>query len=153
MQAFQWTPEVEVAFQTLEEGLRTVPVLAYTQPSERFVIDTDVSNVGIGGMMSQAQDRQKQVIAYYSKTLNRAERNYCVTQQELLAIVRMLEHFHYFYGQEFHLCSDLSALTWLMGFENLEVHTARWIQHQQEYNCTSKHCLGQKHNSASARSR
>jgi hypothetical protein len=44
--------------------------------------------------LSQMQDGQERVIAYYSKTLNKAERNFCVTRRELLAIVRTLEHFH-----------------------------------------------------------
>jgi hypothetical protein len=67
-----------------------------------FVVDTDVSNIGIVGVLSQVQDEQEQVIAYYSKTQNKAERNYCTTQWEILAIVRMLELFHkYLYGQEF----------------------------------------------------
>jgi hypothetical protein len=77
-------------------------------------VDTDVSNVGIGGVLSQVQGRKERVIAYYSKTLSRAEINYCVTRRELLAIVRTLEHFHkYLYGQEFHLtygplCANLA---------------------------------------------
>jgi hypothetical protein len=50
------------------------------------------------------QDGQERVIAYYSKTINKAEGNYCVNRRELLAIVRTLEHFHkYLYGQQFHL--------------------------------------------------
>jgi hypothetical protein len=70
------------------------------QPGERFIMDTDASNVGIGGVLSQVQDGQEWVIAYCSKMLNKAERNYCVTWLELLAIVRTLEHFHkYLYGQ------------------------------------------------------
>jgi hypothetical protein len=81
---------------------------------------TDASNNRIGGVLSQIQDKQEQVIAYYSKTLNKAERNYCVTRRELLAIVKTLEHFHkYLYGQEFHLRTDHSALTCLMSFKNL----------------------------------
>jgi hypothetical protein len=43
--------------------------------------------------------------------LNKAERNYCITWRELLAIVSMLEHFH---KQEFHPRTDNPALTWLM---------------------------------------
>jgi hypothetical protein len=91
-------------------------------------VDTDASNVGIGGVLSQVQDWQKRVIAYYSKTLNKAERNYLVTRRELIAIVKTLEHFHkYLHGQEFHLRTDHSALTWLMSFKNVEGQTARWI--------------------------
>jgi hypothetical protein len=41
-------------------------------------------------------------------------------------------------------------LTWLMTFKNLEGQIAQWIQHLQEYNFTSKHRQGQKHNNANA---
>jgi hypothetical protein len=52
------------------------------------------------------------VVAYFSKTLWKAERNYCVTRRELLAIAKTLQHFHkYLYGQEFHLRTNHSALT------------------------------------------
>jgi hypothetical protein len=47
-QAFQWTPEVEAAFQTLKVALCTDPILAYRQLREWFVVDTDASNVGVG---------------------------------------------------------------------------------------------------------
>jgi hypothetical protein len=100
------------------------------------------------------RDGQERVIAYYSKTLNKAETNSCVTRWKLLAIVRALEHLHkYLYGQQFHLRTDHSALTWLMSFKILEGQTARWIQRQQEYNFTSEHHQGRKHNNTDALSR
>jgi hypothetical protein len=120
-QAFQWTQEEDDAFQTLKGALCAAPILAYHQPGERFNIDTDASNLGFGGVHSQVQNGQELVKTYYSKTLNKAERNYWVTWVELLAIVRTMEHFHkILYGQEFHLCTDHSALTRLMNFKNLE---------------------------------
>jgi hypothetical protein len=149
--AFQWTPEVETTFQTLKETLCTASILVYLQPGGKFIVDTDASNVGIGGVLSQVQDRQERVISYYSKTLSKAEKNYCVTRRELLAIVKSLEHFHkYLYGQEFHLRTDHTALTWLMSFKNLEGQTARWMQRLQEYNFISEHRQGRKHNNADA---
>jgi hypothetical protein len=57
-------------------------------------VDTDASIIGIGRVLSQIKDGQERVIAYYSRTLNKAERNVCVTRRELLAIVRTLEYFH-----------------------------------------------------------
>jgi hypothetical protein len=117
-------------------------------------VDTDACNFSIGVIFSQIQDGQEFIIAYYGKTLNKAERNYCVTRRELLAIVRTMEHFHmYLYGQQFHLRMDHSALKWLMSFRNLEGQTASWIHRLQEYNFTSEHRQGRKHNNADALSR
>lgn len=54
--AFQWTQEVKTAYQTLKEVLFTAPILPYPKPRERFIVATDASNVGIGGVISQVQD-------------------------------------------------------------------------------------------------
>jgi hypothetical protein len=71
---------VEATFQTLKAALFTAAILAYPQPGVKFIVDTDASNIGIGGVLSQVQDGQERrmkerVISYYSKTLNKAERN------------------------------------------------------------------------------
>jgi hypothetical protein len=55
-QAFHWTPEVEAAFQTVKESVSSALVSACSQPRQRFVVDTDMSNAGIGGVLSQIQD-------------------------------------------------------------------------------------------------
>lgn len=91
--AFTWTPEYEAAFQAIKGAFHTGPILAYPQPGERFVVETNASNVEIGGVTSHLQDGHERVTIYYSKTLNKAERNYCVNQHELLAFIRTLEHF------------------------------------------------------------
>jgi hypothetical protein len=44
-QALQQTPELETAFQTLNEALCTALILAYPQPGGRFIIGTNMSNV------------------------------------------------------------------------------------------------------------
>jgi hypothetical protein len=51
-QSFQWTPEVEASFQMLKGALYAAPILAYRQPRERITMDTDASNVRIGGVPS-----------------------------------------------------------------------------------------------------
>jgi hypothetical protein len=73
-QTSQWTPEVEAAFQTLKGTFCAAPILAYPQLGEKLIVDTDASNVGNGGELSQVQGGKKRVIAYYSKTLSRAEK-------------------------------------------------------------------------------
>jgi hypothetical protein len=120
-QAFQWTQEVDDAFQILKSSMCAAPILAYPHPGEMFIVDTDACYIEIEGVLSQVQDGQERVITYCSKTLNKAERNNCVTRRELLAIVRTVKHFPKFlYGQKFHLRTDHSALTCFMNFKNLE---------------------------------
>jgi hypothetical protein len=59
-------------------------------------------------------------MAYYSKTLITGERSYCISQRELLAVVKTLKHFHkYSYGQKFPLRTDHYALYCLSSFKNL----------------------------------
>jgi hypothetical protein len=66
-----------------------------------------------------------------------------MAQWELLAIVKILKHFHkYLCGQEFHLHTDHSTLTWLLSVKNLEGQTGRWVQCLQKYSFTFKHHQG-----------
>jgi hypothetical protein len=47
---------------------------------------------------------KRTVVAYFSKTLSKIERNYCLILRKLLSIMKTLELFHkYLYGPEFHL--------------------------------------------------
>jgi hypothetical protein len=59
--------------------------IAYPLPKGLFVLDTDTSNVGIGGVLSQVQDNKEKVIVYGSKKLDKQQR-YSVTRRELLAV-------------------------------------------------------------------
>jgi hypothetical protein len=54
-QFFQWTPEVDAAFQTLKGTLCAAPIRSYPKPGEKFIVDTESSNVGIGGVFSQVK--------------------------------------------------------------------------------------------------
>ena len=85
------------------------------------LIDTDASGDGIGAVLSQIQDNLERVIGYFSRTLSEAEKNYCVTLRELLAVVVYSEHFRrYFLGEQFYIRTDHASLTWLLSFKELE---------------------------------
>ena len=91
---FEWTTDCETAFNSLKEALTNAPVLTYPDPSKEFILDTDASGVGLGSVLSQNQDGCEKVIGYYSRTLSKSERQYCVTRRELLAVVEAVKHFH-----------------------------------------------------------
>ena len=67
---FRWSRETEMAFFQLKQALTSAPVLGYPNPNGKFILDTDASNAGIGAVLSQLQDGQERVIAYFSRSLN-----------------------------------------------------------------------------------
>lgn len=67
--------------------------MAFPMSNEEFILDTDASNYSIGAVLSQVQNGQERVISYASRTMNKAETNYCVTDKELLAVKYFVEYF------------------------------------------------------------
>ncbi|VEN42942.1 unnamed protein product [Callosobruchus maculatus] len=151
---FQWGNDCQQAFDLLKKALSTAPVLSYPLPTGKFVLDTDASNVGIGSVLLQIQDGREVVIGYFSKTLSKPERNYCVTRRELLAIVKSVEHFYkYLYRRKFLLRTDHASLTRLLRVKNPEGQVARWIERLQEFDFDIEHRAGESHGNADAFSR
>ena len=151
---FHWGGEQEKAFVTMKERLTTAPILAFPNETDKFILDTDASAFGIGGVLSQVQNGEERVIAYGSRVLNKAERNYCVTRRELLAIVDFVKLFHhYLVGAQFLLRTDHAALYWLFGMKNLEGQPARWVERLGCYDMVIQHRPGKVHMNADALSR
>uniref|UniRef100_A0A3B3RSX8 Reverse transcriptase RNase H-like domain-containing protein n=1 Tax=Paramormyrops kingsleyae TaxID=1676925 RepID=A0A3B3RSX8_9TELE len=150
-QAFVWDSDCERAFATLRAALTSAPVLGFPDPKETFVLDTDASDVELGAVLSQVGGH---VIGYFSRSLSRAERNYCVTRRELLAVVAALKHFRpYLYGQRFQLRTDHTSLTWLLSFKEPEGQLARWLEVLQTFDFEARHRAGRLHGNADALSR
>ena len=152
---FKWTTDCQEAFEKLRQQLVSPPILAFPDYQKPFILDTDASNLGIGAVLSQVQDDgQERVIAYGSRVLSKAERRYCVTRRELLAVVYFLQHFRpYLLGRHFTLRTDHGSLTWLRNFKEPEGQQARWLEKLQEYDFTIVHRPGQRHSNADALSR
>jgi hypothetical protein len=61
-------------------------VLAYPDFSLPYLLDTDASDVGTGAVLSQIQNGEERVVAYFSKMLTAEEVNYCTTRKEMLEV-------------------------------------------------------------------
>ena len=156
-----WDNEQEQAFLTLQEVMMTPPILAYPQPLDPdcpedsvFHLDTDASRTGLGAVLSQVQDGIERVIAYWSRTTNKAEENYCPTYLELLAVKCACEYFHnYLWGRKFVVRTDHASLTWLLNFKMPEGILARWLSNLTQYDMEIVHRPGRKHGNADGLSR
>ena len=75
----------------------SAPILIFPDYNREFILDTDASKDGIGAVLSQVQDSgEEKVVAYASRILSKPERKYCVTRQELLAVITFIKHFRYY---------------------------------------------------------
>ena len=151
---FNWTVECQAAFQELRR-LTSAPILAHPDFSQQFILDTDASDIGMGAVLSQVdREGRERAIAYGSRLLSKAERQYCVTRRELLAVVTFTWHFRpYLVGQRFLLRTDHGSLTWLQNFREPEGQLARWLEQLQELDFEIVHRKGRKHTNADALSR
>ena len=155
---FNWTEECEQSFQKLKECLISAPILGYPQDEGEFIVDTDASNVALGGILSQVQEMDGQkverVLAYGSRTMNQQEVNYCITRRELLAIVHHLRVWKcYLLGRHFKVRTDHSSLKYLHRFKEPEGQLARWLDFLQAFDFEIVHRAGTAHGNADGLSR
>ena len=152
---FLWTAECDQAFNQLKCVLTSSPILGYPRNDSEFLLDCDCSGYGMGAVLSQKQDGVERVISYFSKSLTKAERNYCVTRRELLAVMTAIKHYHhYLFGTKFTIRTDHSALRWLLKtFKNPEGQISRWIEVLSAYNFVIEQRAGKLHGNCDGLSR
>ena len=90
---FIWRPACAAAFTDLRDTMVRAPILAFPTELGDYVLDTDASNFGLGGVLSQIQNNVECVIAYCSRALRPSQRKYCTTKREMLAVVSMCIQF------------------------------------------------------------
>ena len=151
-----WTNECQDSFDKIrtilssEDGVLRLPDL-----DKVFIIECDASDLGVGGVLLQDQpDGSRLPITYFSKSLSSAQKNYSVSERELLAIVLTIEHNkHYFFAKEFLILSDHQPIKWLMSCKNPASRLARWIIRLEEYSFKIEYKTGKSNGAADGLSR
>lgn len=132
---FTWTPEAQVAFESLKTSLTTTPVLRHPDFTKPFYIHLNASMIGVGSVLFQIINGVEYPITIMSKKLNSAQRNYSVTELECLEAILCIKKFRcYMEGMEFTLITDHASQKWLMGQKDLAGRLARWSLKLQGFN-------------------
>src|SRR5690606_39004636 len=95
-------------------------------------------------------------IAFYSRSLTPAERNYHIHDQELLAIIEAFEHWRHYLIYSEHITkvfTDHKNLLYFTTKQNLNSRQVRWSRILQNYNFEIEYRPGNKNQAADALSR
>ena len=142
---FAWTPTAQASFDALKQALVSAPVLRTFDPSRRAVLTTDASSIAVAAILTQPDDGGHQhPIAYESRKLTAAERNYPAHVLELLAVVHAMRVFrHYLLGSgaprpprcwsDFDLRTDNQEITWLKTNRHLNKMYVRWLDEIEDF--------------------
>lgn len=142
-QQITWTSEAEDAFVKIKQALVSAPILRSPDFSKTFTIQCDASDTGLGGVLTQEINNEEVVIAFCSRSMSRTERNYCVTQRELLALIFCIEKFRpYVEGTRFRVITDHYSLIWLNRLKEPTGKLARWALKLQQYSFDLVHRKG-----------
>ena len=125
----------------------SAPILIAPIPGLPFVLKTDACDVGLGAVLTQIVDGRERVVAYHSRKLNSAERNYPTHEKELLSFVEAAEQWrHYLHGQKFLLKTDNWSNTHIQTQPRLDPKgQARWMEKLSVLDYDIEHIPG-KHN-------
>ena len=135
---WQWTDKEQKAFNEIKKVISRDVLLSYPDFSKPFVIYTDASKVQLGAVITQ----DGKPIAFYSRKLNSAQRNYTTTERELLSIVETLKEFKtILLGFEITIFTDHQNLI----HDDLKSERVlRWRLIVEEYGPEIKYIKGEK---------
>ena len=121
-----WGQEQDKAFQKSKDIISSDNLIIHFDPTKNLTLTCDASPDGIGAVLSHGE----LPIAFASRSLNQAERNYSQLDREGLSIIFGGRKFHKFvYGREITIITDHKPLLGLFG-ENkpLPGHTSPGLQ-------------------------
>ena len=109
---WNWTSTQQTVFEKAKSLLQSSSLLVHYDPTKQLILACDASSYGISAVLSQCQDDGSvRPVAFASRSLSEAEKNYSQFEKEWLAIVFGVKRFHqYLYGRHFIIFSDHQPL-------------------------------------------
>ncbi len=153
-----WLEHHHQRLEKLIDCLAEPPILEFPDFSKTFILHTDASNLGLGAVLYQRQEGKLRVIAYGSRTLTAAERNYHLHsgKLEFLALKwSVTEKFrdYLYYAPTFTVYSDNNPLTYVLTSAKLNATGCRWLAELADFHFTIKYRPGKDNIDADSLSR
>ncbi|XP_062075982.1 uncharacterized protein LOC133780122 [Humulus lupulus] len=147
---FHWSTEAAEAFTKLKIAMTTTPVLHLPDFSKTFVVETDASNVGIGGVLMQ----EGHPLAFFSKKLGPKFATASTYSKEMRAIVEAVTKWRqYLLGRHFIIRTDHRSLKELLTQVIQTPEQQQFLHKLMGYQFSIEYKMGKQNSAADALSR
>ena len=155
----RWTEEHTKVLNELIDHLTSDPVMAYPDFTKEFSLHVDASQEGLGAVLYQQQkDGRQAVVAYGSRSLTSAEKNYHIHSGKLeflalkWAVTERFRDFLY-HAPHFTVYSDNNPLTYVLTTARLDAARLRWVAELADFNFEVRYKPGKLNGDADGLSR
>jgi RNase H-like domain found in reverse transcriptase len=142
---WEWTEQEQQAFQSLKDACVALPTLRCPDWSKRFILETDASGYTLRAVISQEFDDGIYLIAFHSRSLLPAEKNYNTHDKELAAVLFGFKCGRPLFlsaAQPIEVCTDHKNLQYFRQPQKITGRQARWIEYLQDFDYKLTHVLG-----------
>jgi len=142
---FIWTPEQDAAFLHLKEVCSSYPVLRTPDWSKQFVMETNTSGYALGVVIAQEFEDSVCPIAFHSRSLLPAEKNYDAHDKELAAVIFGFKCGCPLFLGAMHtirIHTDHKNLQYFRDPRKITGRQAHWIEFLQDFDYTLEHIPG-----------
>jgi hypothetical protein len=145
---FEWIPECQAGFDELKKRVTTYPIMQTPDWNRPFHVYCDASAVAVGNALCQPADDggRDYPVAFSSKQLSAAKRNYTTTESECLAMIFSIKKYrHYLLLNLVVFFVDHMAIRYLVNKPELSGRLARWVLLLMEFDYTVQYKPGKQH--------
>lgn len=137
---FKWTDEESKIFKSIKENWTKDLYLIISDHNKSYTLETDASDTGLGAVLLQ----ENQPVAYISRLLSKAEKNYSITEKEVLAALWAMEKLEYYLiGKNFVIYTDHKAMEELKKKKEFgSSRIVRWFERLERFDFIIKHKPG-----------
>lgn len=152
----QWDTITEHAFEKIKEELANAALLVHPEINAEIRLITDASDIGIGAVLEQYTRNSWQPLAFFSKKLTPAQKNYSTYDRELTAIYEAVKYFKYVLeAHRFKILTDRKPLTYIFSQKNDKINPRQrnQISFISQFTTWIEYIKGEKNTVADALSR